>query len=114
MNPVAEDMSAFIIASAATSEREDTEYETGSRTPAQGIEDGVEAERLGFRRVWLSERIDIKWADVILSGIAARTSRLEVCTGVSDPTTRHPWTMAAFARPCRPATASGSCSGSAG
>jgi 5,10-methylenetetrahydromethanopterin reductase len=34
---------------------------------------------------------------VILSGIAARTSRLEVCTGVVDPTTRHPWTMAAFA-----------------
>lgn len=95
--PVAEDMSAFIIAGAVTSQRSDSEYETVSRTPAQGIDDGVDAERFGFRRIWLSERIDIKWSDVILSGIAARTSRLEVCTGVVDPTTRHPWTMAAFA-----------------
>jgi len=95
--PVAEDMSAFIIAGAVTSQREDSEYETVSRTPAQGIQDGVDAEQLGFRRVWLSERIDIKWADVILSGIAAKTSRLEVCSGTVDPTTRHPWTLAAMA-----------------
>src|ERR1700733_12347590 len=74
--PVAEDMSAYIIAGAVTSEREETEFETVSRTPAQGIDDGVEAERLGFRRIWLSERIDIKNADVILSGVGARTSRL--------------------------------------
>lgn len=94
--PVAEDMSAFVIAGAVTSQQQESEYETVSRTPAQGIQDGVDAERLGFRRIWLSERIDIKWADVILSGIAARTSRLEVCTGVVDPTTRHPWTMAAL------------------
>jgi probable F420-dependent oxidoreductase len=94
--PVAQDMSAFIVAGAVASEHKDAEYETVSRTPAQGIQDGVAAERLGFRRVWLSERIDIKWSDVILSGIAARTSRLEVCTGVIDPTTRHPWTAAAF------------------
>jgi probable F420-dependent oxidoreductase len=94
--PVAEDMSAFIIAGAVASRHEDTEYETVSRTPAQGIQDGVDAEALGFRRIWLSERIDIKWSDVILSGVAARTSRLEVATGVIDPTTRHPWTAAAF------------------
>jgi 5,10-methylenetetrahydromethanopterin reductase len=95
--PVAEDMSAYVIAGAVTSEREETEFETVSRTPAQGIDDGVEAERLGFRRIWLSERIDIKNADVILSGIAARTTRLEVGTGVIDPTTRHPWMGAALA-----------------
>jgi 5,10-methylenetetrahydromethanopterin reductase len=94
--PVAEDMSAFIIAGAVASEQVDADHETVSRTPAQGIEDGVTAERLGFRRVWLSERIDIKNADVILSGIAARTSRLEVATGVIDPTTRHPWIAAAL------------------
>ncbi|PQM45396.1 TIGR03857 family LLM class F420-dependent oxidoreductase [Mycobacterium talmoniae] len=94
--PVAEDMSAFVIAGAVTSQQEESEYDTVSRTPAQGIQDGVDAERLGFRRVWLSERIDIKWSDVILSGIAARTTRLQVCTGVIDPTTRHPWTAAAF------------------
>jgi len=95
--PVAEDMSAYVIAGAVTSEQEESEWETVSRTPAQGIEDGVGAERLGFRRVWLSERIDIKNADVILSGIGARTSRIELGTGVIDPTTRHPWVAAALA-----------------
>jgi len=95
--PVVEDMSAYIIAGAVTSQNEESEWETVSRTPAQGIEDGVEAERLGFRGVWLSERIDIKNADVILSGVGARTSRLELGTGVIDPTTRHPWVTAALA-----------------
>lgn len=95
--PVAEDLSAFIIAGAVASRQVDSKHDTDSRTPAQGIQDGVDAERIGYRRIWLSERIDIKWADVILSGIAARTSRLEVGTGVIDPTTRHPWTMAALA-----------------
>lgn len=95
--PVAEDMSAWIIAGAVASKQEDIEYSTVSRTPAQGIQDGVDAESLGFRRVWLSERIDIKWADVILSGVAARTTRLEVGSGVIDPPTRHPWITAAFA-----------------
>jgi 5,10-methylenetetrahydromethanopterin reductase len=94
--PVAEDISAFIIAGAVTSQQEQSDYDTVSRTPAQGIQDGVDAERIGYRRIWLSERIDIKWSDVILSGVAARTSRLEVGTGVIDPTTRHPWTAAAF------------------
>jgi len=95
--PVAEDMSAFIIAGAVASEQVDGDYETVSRTPAQGIDYGVLAERIGYRRIWLSERIDIKNADVILSGVAARTTRLEVGTGVIDPTTRHPWVTAALA-----------------
>jgi 5,10-methylenetetrahydromethanopterin reductase len=34
---------------------------------------------------------------VILSGIGARTTRLELGTGVIDPTTRHPWLTAALA-----------------
>src|SRR5581483_6590459 len=70
--------------------------DTEGRTPAQGIEDGVEAERLGFRRVFLSERWDIKEADVILAAIGARTSRLELVTGIIGPTTRHPWQVAAL------------------
>src|ERR1700722_7740042 len=85
--PVAEDMSAYIIAGAVTSEREETESDTVSRTPAQGIDDGVQAERLGFRRIWLSERIDIKNADVILSGIGARTPRLQPRPGGAAPHT---------------------------
>ena len=94
--PVVDDMSAFIIAGAVSSDPERFERETEGRTPAQGLDDGVEAERLGFRRVWLSERWDIKQADVILSGVAARTTRLEVGTGVIAPTTRHPWAVAAL------------------
>jgi 5,10-methylenetetrahydromethanopterin reductase len=94
--PVAEDMSAFVIAGAVSSDPNRFDRETEGRTPAQGIDDGVEAERLGFRRIWLSERWDIKHADVILSGIAARTTRLEVGTGIIGPGTRHPWAVAAL------------------
>ena len=94
--PVADDMSAYVIAGAVASEQVESDWETVSRTPAQGIDDGVEAERLGFRRIWLSERLDIKQADVIVSGIAARTSRLGVGTGVIDPPERHPWVTAAL------------------
>jgi probable F420-dependent oxidoreductase len=90
-------MSAWIIAGAVASKQEGPEFDTVARTPAQGIDDAVAAEKLGYKGVWISERIDIKWSDVILSGAAARTSRLEVGTGVIDPTTRHPWITAAYA-----------------
>lgn len=46
--------------------------------------------------MWLSERLDIKVADVILSAIAARTSRLEVGAGLVAAGTRNPWLMAAL------------------
>ncbi len=95
--PVVEDMSAFIIAGAVSADPDRFERETEGRTPAQGLQDGVDAEQLGFRRVWLSERWDIKQADVILSGIAARTHRLELCTGVIAPTTRRLWAVASLA-----------------
>jgi probable F420-dependent oxidoreductase len=95
--PVVEDLSAFIIAGAVSdTQPPDAEGATDRRTPAMGIEDGVAAERLGFRRVFLSERLDIKYADVILSGIGARTSRIQLATGVIVPTQRHPWVMASF------------------
>jgi probable F420-dependent oxidoreductase len=91
------DLSAYVIAGAVSATSGGGEYESDSRTPAQGIEDGVDAERIGFARVFLSERWDIKEAGVILSGIAARTDRIEVGTGMICPTTRHPWQTAAFA-----------------
>jgi 5,10-methylenetetrahydromethanopterin reductase len=94
--PVTEDFSAFIIAGAVSSDASQFERETEGRTPAQGIEDGVDAERLGFRRVFISERWDLKEADVILAGIGARTTRLELATGIIVPTTRHPWMPAAL------------------
>jgi 5,10-methylenetetrahydromethanopterin reductase len=94
--PLNEDLSAWIIAGAVSSDPTLFERETEGRTPAQGIQDGVDAERLGFRRVYLSERWDIKQADVILSAIGARTTRLELVTGVIVPTTRHPWSVASL------------------
>jgi probable F420-dependent oxidoreductase len=96
LDPVCEDFSAFIIAGAVSSDPSHFERETEGRTPAQGIEDGVDAERLGFRRVFISERWDLKEADVILAGIGARTTRLELATGIIVPTTRHPWMPAAL------------------
>jgi alkanesulfonate monooxygenase SsuD/methylene tetrahydromethanopterin reductase-like flavin-dependent oxidoreductase (luciferase family) len=84
------DLSAYVIAGAVSATSGRGDYESDSRTPAQGIEDGVDAERIGFARVFLSERWDIKEAGVILSGIAARTDRIEVGTGMICPTTRHP------------------------
>lgn len=94
--PVVADMSSFLISGAVSAVQPEGVRATFTRTPAQGIEDGVLAERLGVRRVWLSERLDIKSADVILSGIAARTTRLEVGTGIVAPTQRHPWVTAAY------------------
>jgi 5,10-methylenetetrahydromethanopterin reductase len=97
LGPVVPDLSAYIISGAVAAEQKNVDYESDSRTPAQGIQDAVDAERLGFRGVFLSERWDIKTADVILSGAAARTSRIEIGTGMICPTTRHPWLTAGFA-----------------
>lgn len=94
--PVVDDLSAYIIAGAVKSDQPEGARETEYRTPRQGIEDGVAAERLGFRRVWVSERWDIKLADIILSGIASRTSRLQLGTGLIAAPTRNPLMMAAM------------------
>jgi 5,10-methylenetetrahydromethanopterin reductase len=94
--PVTPDFSAYIIAGAVSSDPSKFERDTEGRTPAQGIQDGVDAERLGFRRVFISERWDLKEADVILAAIGAKTTRLELVTGIIVPTTRHPWMVAAL------------------
>ena len=52
MTDVVEDLSAFVISGRVKSHLHgDPEHETSERTPAQGVADGVEAERLGFARV---------------------------------------------------------------
>jgi probable F420-dependent oxidoreductase len=96
LDPVVEDLSAWIIAGQVTSTPRESEWASTYRTPAQGIADGVEAERLGFRRVFLSERWNFKEAGAFLGGVAARTSRLEVGTGVMAAPTRHPQLTAAL------------------
>lgn len=97
MNTVVDDLSAYVISGAVSAVQEGVEHESDCRTPAQGIDDIVEAEHLGFRMAWLSERWDIKQADVILAAAGARTSRIGLGTGMVLPATRQPWLMAAFA-----------------
>jgi 5,10-methylenetetrahydromethanopterin reductase len=94
---VTPDLSAYVIAGAVKAPPPpERRFESECRSPAEGIEDGVEAERLGFARVFLSERYDIKHADVIVSGIGARTSRIGIATGTIDPQTRQVWNTAAL------------------
>ena len=90
------DLSTYLIAGAVSAQPTERKFETESRTVAEGIEDGVDAERLGFHRAFLSERYDIKHADTILSAIAARTSSIKLATGTIDPQTRQVWNTAAF------------------
>jgi 5,10-methylenetetrahydromethanopterin reductase len=92
---VIDDLSGFVIAGRVTAEP-GSANDTAARTPAQGIEDGVDAERIGFRRVFLSERWNLKEAGIILGAIAARTTRIDVCTGVLTPAARHPMHAAAM------------------
>lgn len=95
--PAADDLSAFLIAGrVASSLPSDVGHETAVRTPAQGIADGVEAERLGFRRVFLSERWNLKEAAVLLGAVGARTSRVGLATGLVSPARRHVLHTAAF------------------
>jgi len=90
------ELSTYLISGAVSAHRQDRRFETESRTVAEGVEDGVDAERLGFHRAFLSERYDIKHADVVLSAVAARTSTLRLATGTIDPQTRQVWNTAAF------------------
>ena len=89
-------LSTYLISGAVTAHPKDRRVVTESRTVSEGIQDGLDAERLGFHRAFLSERYDIKHADVLLSGIAARTSSIRLATGTIDPQTRQVWNVAAF------------------
>jgi hypothetical protein len=95
--PVCEDLSAYLIAGRLKGSLDETpRYETDIRTPAQGIEDGVLAERLGFRRAFIAERFDLKEGGALLGGVAARTSRIDVGSGLIAIASRHPLLLAAL------------------
>ena len=81
--PVVEDMSAYIAGGRI-------------RDSAEVIEQAVDAERIGFQRIWLSERYDLKEAGVLLGAIAARTTRLQLATGALIPSSRPPILTAAL------------------
>jgi 5,10-methylenetetrahydromethanopterin reductase len=94
---VTEDLSAYVISGAVKATAPpDRRFDSEARTPAEGIQDGVDAEQLGFRRVFVSERYDIKHADIIVAGIGARTERIGIATGTIDPQTRQIWNVAAI------------------
>src|SRR5277367_4269399 len=63
---VLDDLSAYVIGGRVSLVGDDGGHESDCRTPAQGILDGIEAEQIGFRRVFLSERWNLKEAGVIL------------------------------------------------
>jgi probable F420-dependent oxidoreductase len=86
--PVIEDLSTYLICGRMLSKPPE-DPRTG-RSVAQGLEDARLAERLGLRRAFLSERLDIKDAGAFLGGAAAVTTRLEVGTGALAVPSRDP------------------------
>ena len=90
-----EDLSAYTIAGRVTANPRGR-YETDERSPRQGVADGVDAEEIGFRRVFLSERWNLKEAGAILGGVGALTSRIGLATGVVPAFARHPMHAAAL------------------
>ena len=86
-----EDLSIYLICGRVT-----TEAKPGFTNVRTVLTDAVEAERLGFRRGWLSERFDLKDSGAILGGVAARTTQFGVGTGVWATPSRHPMVAASF------------------
>jgi probable F420-dependent oxidoreductase len=82
--PVIEDLSIFLTAGR-------------QRQPSVILEEAELAETLGLRRGFLSERYDMKLTGPLLGGVAARTSRLGLGTGVLAAGARHPVLTAALA-----------------
>jgi 5,10-methylenetetrahydromethanopterin reductase len=83
MEPVAHDLSLYV---------------RGGRihSSADVITDAEDAEQLGLRRLWLSERYDLKEAGALLGGMAARTTRLELGTAALFIGSRNPILTAAL------------------
>lgn len=94
--PVVDDWSGWMISGRVRSSSEGALHESSVRTPAQGIQDGIDAERIGYRRVYVSERLNLKEAGAFLGGIAAQTSRLEIGTAMATPGYHHPLQAAAL------------------
>jgi 5,10-methylenetetrahydromethanopterin reductase len=68
-----------------------------TKDPGEAITQAVEAERIGFKRVFLSERFDLKDAGALLGGVLARTTRLIAGTGIAAVGARSPLMTASLA-----------------
>ena len=66
------------------------------RDPAVGLEQARDAERIGFNRLWLSERYDLKEAAVLCGAFAAVTERIGIGTALVVDAVRHPLMAASF------------------
>ncbi len=84
LDPLVPDLSIWVIPGRTTD-------------PGQAITQAIEAERLGFRRVFLSERFDLKDAGALLGGVLARTTRLIAATGIAAAGARSPLMTASMA-----------------
>lgn len=97
MSKALQDLSAYVVAGRVASHLpQQVPDETSVRTPRQGIEDAVTAERLGFRRVFFSERWNLKEAGIFLGAVGALTEHLGLGTGLVSPARRNVLHMAAF------------------
>lgn len=65
--------------------------------PVLGVEQAVEAERIGLGSVWASERWEVKESGALLGAIAQATSRIRIMTGTTHLNTRHPMVLAGMA-----------------
>jgi 5,10-methylenetetrahydromethanopterin reductase len=83
LDPLVSDMSIWLIPGR-------------THDPSEAITHGIAAERLGFRRAFLSERFDLKDAS-LLGGVLATTTRLEAGTGIAAAGARSPLMTAALA-----------------
>lgn len=67
-----------------------------SGDPKVVLKDGRDAENLGLRRIWCSERYDLKESGSLMSALLAHTSSIEVGTDILAVGTRHPLMTAAM------------------
>ena len=66
------------------------------KNPQAAIQEAEDAERLGFRRVFVSERFDLKEVGALLGGVGARTKRIDFGTAALAVGSRHPLVTAAM------------------
>lgn len=67
------------------------------RTPRELIAEVADGERLGFDRVFISERLNMKEAATLSGAVAVSTSRLQIAPAATNHHTRHPLVTAAYA-----------------
>ncbi|OBH13393.1 TIGR03857 family LLM class F420-dependent oxidoreductase [Mycobacterium sp. E1747] len=91
--PVVDDMSIYVVPGRV---KATIDAPPGYTPLRRALTDAIDAERLGFRRLILSERHGLKDAPVLLSAAAAHTTRLEIGTGAASAASRHPVVAGGF------------------